>query len=110
MANKYKDLDPKQIAHELRIALLVETFFFGAITFPNFLVRVAEIEDTRAVLGSFHLLHYCVVGPPSGLPFTLSHQPKVQTFTEPGKTRYAGPLRDHVYYLCSPLGTFPSSR
>ena len=110
MANKFKDLDPKQIAHELRIALLVETFFFGAITFPNFLVRVAEIEDTRAVLGSFHLLHYCVVGSCSGLPFALSHQSKVQTLTEPGKTYYAGPLGGHVCCLCNPLGVVPISR
>jgi len=110
MANKSKHSDPKHVVHELLIGLLVETFFFGAIMFSNILVRIAETKGTRGVLGYFYLLHYCVVGPCSGLPFTLSHQPKVQTLTEPGKTYYAGPLGGHVCCLCNPLGVVPISR
>jgi len=76
----------------------------------NLLVHVAEVEDTRGILGSFHLLHNCVVGPCSGLLFTLSHQPKVQTPTEPRRICYAGPLHGHVCSLCGSLGNVHISR
>jgi len=99
MTKKSKGPSLAQIAHIEAISVLVEAFFFGATVFSNLLVHVADIEDTRGILGYFHLLHYCVVGSCSGSLFTLSHQPRCRR--SPSRARHAMLALSVVMYAAS---------